>query len=73
MTIEQSWARQPSLGREFHNWGAVMEKALSIIPTSLACDIGGIQRRPSPIVLNTYAEMCRISNNLDLDHIGLSK
>lgn len=42
-------ARCVSLEMEFQNQRTTSEKDLSLVPTSLATDTGGTQRRPSPV------------------------
>ncbi|XP_062830996.1 DDB1- and CUL4-associated factor 6 isoform X2 [Anolis carolinensis] len=51
-----------SLGREFHSQGATTEKALSLVPTSRACEGGRTESRAPPDNLNlrdgSQGEIC---------------
>lgn len=51
--------KRTSLGREFHSQETSTERSLFLVPTILASDTAGIQRRPSAVVLRGFADICR--------------
>lgn len=48
-----------SLGKKSHSWGAIMEKALSCIPTNLDFINGWNSQKALLADLNAHVEICK--------------